>query len=122
MRRRSAWRSTACISPACRDVVGPFSYTDARAFANVPAFDWTAFKNLKASAENARAAQLSIDDGKDLVVEAVASGYITILADSSRIEVTKMQIRPRKLWPRPRMTGTRAASLRPSTIFAPRWS
>ena len=40
-------------------IVGPFSFTDARAFANVPAFDWTAFKNLKAAAENARAAQLS---------------------------------------------------------------
>lgn len=73
-------------------VVGPFSYTDVRAFANVPAFDWTAFKNLKASAENARAAQLSIDDGRDLVVQAVASGYITILTDSSRIEVAKMQV------------------------------
>jgi outer membrane protein TolC len=72
--------------------VGPFSYSDVRAFATVPAFDWTAFKNLKASAENARAAQLSVDDGRDLVVQAVASGYITILADSSRIEVTKMQI------------------------------
>lgn len=73
-------------------LVGPFSYTDVRAFANVPAFDWTAFKNLKAAAENARAAKLSIDDGRDLVVEAVASGYITILADASRIEVTNMQI------------------------------
>ncbi len=73
-------------------VVGPFNYTDVRAFANVPAFDWTAFKNLKASTENARAAQLSLDDGRDLVVQAVASGYITILADAGRIEVTKMQI------------------------------
>lgn len=78
--------------PGVPKVVGPFSYTDTRAFANVPAFDWTAFKNLKASAENARAAQLSIDDGRDLVVEAVASGYIAILAEMSRIEVTKMQI------------------------------
>lgn len=78
--------------PGVPSIVGPFSYTDARAFASVPAFDWTAFKNLKASAENARAAQLSVDDGRDLVVEAVASGYVTILADSGRIEVTKMQI------------------------------
>lgn len=78
--------------PGIPAVVGPFSYTDVRAFANVPAFDWTAFKNLKASAENARAAQLSIDDGRDLVVEAVATGYITILADLDRIQIVKMQI------------------------------
>ncbi len=73
-------------------IVGPFSFTDARAFANAPVFDWTAFKNLKASAENARAAQLSLEDGRDLVVQSVASGYLTILADSGRIEVTRNQI------------------------------
>jgi outer membrane protein TolC len=55
-------------------------------------FDWTAFKNLKASAENARAAQLSLDDGRDLVVESVASGYVTLLADAGRIDVTRIQI------------------------------
>jgi outer membrane protein TolC len=73
-------------------IVGPFSYSDARAFANAPLFDWTAFKNLKAAAESARAAQLSVDDGRDLVIQAVAAGYFTILADASRIEVTNMQI------------------------------
>lgn len=73
-------------------IVGPFSFTDARAFANAPVFDWTAFKNLKASAENARAAQLSLEDGRDLVVQSVASGYLTILADSGRIEVTRAEV------------------------------
>jgi len=73
-------------------IVGPFSFTDARAFANAPVFDWTAFKNLKAAAENARAAQLSLEDGRDLVVQSVASGYLTILADSGRIEVTRTQV------------------------------
>jgi outer membrane protein TolC len=73
-------------------IVGPFSFTDARAFATAPVFDWTAFKNLKASAENARAAQLSLEDGRDLVVQAVASGYLTILADLGRIDVTRTQI------------------------------
>lgn len=73
-------------------IVGPFSYTDVRAFANAPVFDWTAFKNLKASAENAHAAQLSLADGRDLVVESVASGYVTILADLGRIDVTRIQI------------------------------
>lgn len=78
--------------PGIPAVVGPFSYTDARAFANAPLFDWTGFKNLKASAENARAAQLSLEDGRDLVVQAVAAGYLTILADAGSIEVVKMQI------------------------------
>jgi outer membrane protein TolC len=78
--------------PGVPSVVGPFSYSDARTFANVPAFDWTAFKNLKAAAENTRAAQLSLEDGRDLVVQAVASGYLTIVADSGRIDVTRTQV------------------------------
>lgn len=78
--------------PGIPKVVGPFSYSDARAYATAPLFDWTAFKNLKVATENARAEQLSLDDGRDLVVQAVASGYVTVLADASRIEVTKMQV------------------------------
>ncbi|HEY1756366.1 MAG TPA: TolC family protein [Bryobacteraceae bacterium] len=78
--------------PGIPSVVGPFSYTDARAFANVPVFDWTAFKNLKAAVENARAAQLSVEDGRDLVAQSVAAGYVTILADAGRIDVTRTQI------------------------------
>jgi outer membrane protein TolC len=73
-------------------IVGPFNFTDARAFANAPVFDWTAFKNLKAAAENARAAQLSMEDGRDLVVQTVASGYCTIVADGGRIAVTRSQV------------------------------
>jgi len=78
--------------PGIPAVVGPFNYSDLRAFANAPLFDWTAIKNLRASAESARATQLSLQDGHDLVVQAVASGYLTILADLARIQVTKMQI------------------------------
>ena len=78
--------------PGVPAVVGPFHYSDLRAFANAPLFDWTAFKNLKAAAENARAAELSLEDGRDLVVQAVATGYLTILAEMGRIEVTRKQI------------------------------
>lgn len=72
-------------------VVGPFSYTDARAYASSSLFDWTSIKNLRSAAESARAADLSVEDGRDLVVQAVASGYLAVLADAGRAEATRTQ-------------------------------
>ena len=72
-------------------VVGPFHYTDARAYASSSLFDWTSIKNLRSSAESARAAELSVEDGRDLVVQAVASGYFAVLADSGRVDATRTQ-------------------------------
>jgi outer membrane protein TolC len=78
--------------PGYPSIVGPFSYFDARASASSPLFDWTLVKRLKAAAESERAAQLNVNDARDLVVSAVASGYFTILADIGRVEVTRSQL------------------------------
>ncbi|MBV8843581.1 MAG: TolC family protein [Bryobacterales bacterium] len=72
-------------------VVGPFHYSDLRASGSAALFDWTSFKNLKAAAENARATELSMEDGRDLVVQAVASGYFTVLADAGRVQSNRAQ-------------------------------
>lgn len=73
-------------------IVGPFGITDARASASQSIFDWTARKNRQAANENARASQLSYDDGRDLVVQAVASAYLQIIADGARVEATRAQV------------------------------
>ena len=78
--------------PGFPSVVGPFNYIDARASVSATLFDWSIFKRVKEATENARSAQLSIEDGRDVVVEAVASGYFAILADVGRVEVTKAQL------------------------------
>jgi len=72
-------------------VVGPFHYADLRASAASYVFDWPSFKTLKAEAENARAAELSLEDGRDLVVQSVASGYFAVLADTGRVDSTRTQ-------------------------------
>jgi outer membrane protein TolC len=72
-------------------IVGPFNYTDARAYATAP-FSWSSFKKLKAAAEDARASELSVEDGRDLVVQAVASGYFAILAAAETVDVTREQV------------------------------
>jgi outer membrane protein TolC len=73
-------------------VVGPFHYTDLRASASWTAFDYTALRNYRASRDNRRAAQLSMLDARDLVVQATANGYLQIIADASRVEAIRSQV------------------------------
>ena len=73
-------------------VVGPFHYTDVRASATWSAFDYSAQKTYKSARESQRAAQLSVLDARDLVVQATANGYLQIIADASRVEAIRSQV------------------------------
>jgi outer membrane protein TolC len=73
-------------------VVGPFHYKDVRASASWSAFDYSARKNYKSARESQRAAQLSVLDARDLVVQATANGYLQIITDASRVEAIRSQV------------------------------
>jgi outer membrane protein TolC len=73
-------------------VVGPFHYTDVRGYASWTAFDYAALKTFGASRESKRAAQLSMLDARDLVVQAAANGYLQIIADASRVGAIRSQV------------------------------
>jgi len=73
-------------------LIGPFAYIDARATAAQRVFDWTALKNKQSAEQNVKATQLSVQDGRDLVVQAVASAYLLIIADAARVEATRAQV------------------------------
>jgi outer membrane protein TolC len=73
-------------------VVGPFHYTDVRASSSFSVFDYSLRKNYRASKENERAAQLSFQDARDLVVQSVASAYLLVIADLSRVEALRAQV------------------------------
>jgi outer membrane protein TolC len=73
-------------------IVGPFHYTDVRAYASWSAFDYSTRKNYQSAKESERAARLSAQDARDLVVQAVASSYLQIIADASRAEAIRFQV------------------------------
>src|SRR5579871_2963183 len=73
-------------------IVGPFHYTDIRAYGSWTAYDYAARKNLRSAEENRRAAQLSVMDARDLVVQATASAYLQIISDASRVEAIRAQV------------------------------
>src|SRR5438132_10210519 len=60
--------------PGIPYIAGPFHYTDARALGSMSVFDYTARKNYRSAQESQRAAQLTVQDARDLVAHAVAGG------------------------------------------------
>src|ERR1700733_8873478 len=73
-------------------IVGPFQYTDLRASASITVFDYNKWKNYRSSEQSQRAAQLSYQDARDLVVQAVANAYLQVTADASRAEAIRAQV------------------------------
>jgi outer membrane protein TolC len=74
-------------------IVGPFQYTDARAYASFSAFNYSLHQSYRAAKEGARAAQLSLKDARDLVVQSVANAYLLVIAGSSRVEALQAQVK-----------------------------
>jgi outer membrane protein TolC len=78
--------------PGVSPIIGPFGLFDARASASQTIYDRTALKNKKAAELNEQAAVLSYKDGRDLVVQAVASSYLQIISDAARVDATRVQV------------------------------
>ncbi len=74
-------------------IVGPFHYTDARAYASFSVFDYSLHKSHHAAQEGERAARLSFKDARDLVVQSVANAYLLVIAGSSRAEALRAQVK-----------------------------
>ena len=72
--------------------MGPFHYTDVRAAASWTAFDYSAWKNYRSAQDNEHAARLSVQNARDLVVQAVATAYLQIIADASRTDAIRSQV------------------------------
>lgn len=73
-------------------IVGPFHYTDVRAYASLSVYDYSLHKDHLAARENERAAQLTFKDARDLVVQAVANAYLLVIADSARVDALRAQV------------------------------
>jgi len=70
--------------PIIPPVVGPFGYQDARAFAQQTIYDRTAIQNLKSSTQSLKAAKLSSDAARNLVVQAISNAYLQVITDAAR--------------------------------------
>jgi len=78
--------------PGIPPVVGPFAYFDSRAYLTQSVFDWQALSNERAASENAKQAQYTYQDARDLVVLAVGSAYVQAVADKALVSATQAQV------------------------------
>ena len=74
-------------------IVGPFHYTDVRAYASWTAYDYTRAQELSGLfGRIAAPRELSSMDARDLVVAAAANAYLQIIADASRVDAIRSQV------------------------------
>ncbi|MGH9739268.1 MAG: TolC family protein [Candidatus Acidiferrales bacterium] len=78
--------------PGIPSVVGPFQYFDSRAYLTQSVFDWQTWNGARAATENAKSAQYTFKDARDLVVLAVGYAYVQAIADQANVEATSAQV------------------------------
>lgn len=77
--------------PGVPAVVGPFQTVDFRASLNQAVLNLAALHDYLASKHEFAAANLSVDDAREMVVLAVGNAYLTIIADAARVEREQAQ-------------------------------
>ena len=73
-------------------VVGPYHFFDLRGHVTQTVLDLTTRRNYHAAEQMLRAAQLSAQDARDLVVLAVTSGYLSVISAGSRVDTARAQV------------------------------
>ena len=78
--------------PGIPTIIGPFGYTDLRAYLTWSLVDLSSLHNYLAARHNFSAAQLSAEDAQNLVILTVGNAYLLVLADQSQVESMKAQV------------------------------
>ncbi len=79
--------------PGIPNVIGPFSYQDARVTLTEQLFNLQSLYNFRSARESARAAELSLADARDLVMVVVGAAYYQVVASAARVETGQAQLK-----------------------------
>ena len=55
-------------------------------------YDRASLKNLKSAAESQKAAELTAEDARNLVVQAVSNAYLAVISDSARVDAIQAEL------------------------------
>ncbi len=83
--------------PGFPTIIGPFGYTDLRAYLSLALVDVKSLREYLAARHNFAAAQLSEQDARDLVVLTVGNAYLLVLADETRVSSVEAQVATAKI-------------------------
>jgi outer membrane protein TolC len=79
--------------PGIPNVIGPFSYQDARVTLTEQLFNLQSLYNFRSARESAHAAELSLADARDLVMVVVGAAYYQVVASAARVETAHAQLK-----------------------------
>ncbi|MDP9039658.1 MAG: TolC family protein [Acidobacteriota bacterium] len=83
--------------PGVKPIVGPFQVVDFRAYLTQNLVNVPALENYLAARHNFRAAQLSAEDARDMVVLTVGNAYLLCIADQARIDAVTAELATSKV-------------------------
>jgi outer membrane protein TolC len=79
--------------PGVPNIIGPFSYQDARVTATERLFDLQSLYDFRSARESARAAELSLEDARGLVMLLVGAAYYQVVASAARVDTAQAQLK-----------------------------
>jgi outer membrane protein TolC len=83
--------------PGLKPIIGPFQIVDFRAYLTQNLVNVTALENFLAAKHNFKAARLSAEDARDMVVLTVGNAYLLCIADAARIEAVNASLATSKV-------------------------
>jgi outer membrane protein TolC len=83
--------------PGFPTIIGPFGYTDLRASLTWSLLDLKALRSYLAAKHQFKAAELSAQDARDMVVLTVGNAYMLVLADEGRVSSYQAQVATAKI-------------------------
>jgi len=83
--------------PKIPTIVGPFGFTDLRAYLSWSLVDVKSLRGYLAAKHNFAAAQLTAQDARELVILTVGNAYLVVLADESQVQSVVAQVATAKL-------------------------
>lgn len=83
--------------PGFPTILGPFGYTDLRASLSWSLVDLQSLRTYLASKHSFKAAELSAQDARDLVVLTVGNAYLLVVSDETEVSSVEAQVRTAKV-------------------------
>lgn len=83
--------------PGIPTIIGPFGYTDIRASLAWSLIDVKSLRGYLASKHNFKAAQLSAQDARDMVILTVGNAYLLVVSDETRVASVDQQVKTAKV-------------------------
>ncbi len=78
--------------PGIHPIVGPFQVVDFRAYLTQNLVNVPSLENYLAARHNFRAAQLTAEDAREMVVLTVGNAYLLCIADAARVDAVKAEL------------------------------